>query len=79
MHYKDPKPWKDVTGMTAGGYSNSREERYKRQNYVGISHFICAESNKPRTNNRLILKNTSKEMCEPFKLHFPCMMFCKSV
>ena len=34
MHYSDPKPRKDVAGMIAGWQDRSREERYKKQNYV---------------------------------------------
>ena len=81
MFYNDPKPSKDVTGMIADWQGRSREERYKKQNYV--LEFLISFVPRVKetiTDNKLTLKNkNSKEMYKQFKLYFPCMLFWESV
>lgn len=61
MFYNDPKPSKDVTGMIADWQGRSREERYKKQNYV--LEFLISFVPRVKetiTDNKLTLKTKTK-------------------
>ena len=64
MFYNDPKPSKDVTGMIADWQGRSREERYKKQNYV--LEFLISFVPRVKetiTDNKLTLKKKTVRRC----------------
>lgn len=79
-HYNDPKPRKDATVMIVGWEGRSREEKYKRQNYIlGFLISFVLRVDKLRADNRLILKNTGEEMVHLVQATFPLNNFLESV